>query len=209
MTRGEFAKPYLVALYKQHRIDQERRPSIADLIKEYQLPRDEYLENELYEYLGLNGWAKDPHLSTEMIDGRLFISGNGKIVAESYIEEGVNPVRRDEKSTAHDYPVPASDRIVTLTDNQINAVEAPIADLLQALQDDNGDPDVPGLRVQALGQIKAGRELIRAGEYKAYLLYEVLFRALSELIRRYQNPTISALANALLGAVVSTLLQSS
>lgn len=104
---------------------------------------------------------------------------------------------------------PASDRIVTLQHNQILETDNSITELVDALEDDNGNPDDPGLRERLLGQIKAGRELIRAGEFRAYLLYEVLVRALGELIEKYGNPTIKALANALLGAIVSQFFQAS
>lgn len=106
-------------------------------------------------------------------------------------------------------PVPASDRVVTLNHNQISDADRSVSELVQELENDNGDPDQPGLRERLLGQIKAGRELIRGGQFRAYLLYETLVRALSELIKRYKNPTIVALANALLGAVVGQLLQAS
>ncbi|GEM_PF-2000679 len=106
-----------------------------------------------------------------------------------------------------DILVPASDRIVRLDHNRAEAAVRPIDELLDALSEDNGNPDQPGLRERLIGQIKAGRELIRAGEFRAYLLYEVLVRALNELINRYKNPTITALANALLGAVVGQLIQ--
>lgn len=104
--------------------------------------------------------------------------------------------------------IPASDRIVSLSHNQVEVAVRPVNELIDALEQDNGDPEQPGLRERLLGQIKAGRELIRAGEFRVYLLYEVLVRALSELIDRYKNPTIKALANALLGAVVSQMMQS-
>ncbi|KTF69216.1 hypothetical protein ACNFJ7_03620 [Sphingomonas sp. HT-1] len=104
--------------------------------------------------------------------------------------------------------IPASDRIVSLSHNQVEEAVRPVNELIDALEQDNGDPEQPGLRERLLGQIKAGRELIRAGEFRVYLLYEVLVRALSELIDRYKNPTIKALANALLGAVVSQMMQS-
>jgi hypothetical protein len=102
--------------------------------------------------------------------------------------------------------VPASDRIVKLDHNQISAAESPISELLGALERDNGDPDQPGFRERLLGQIRAGRELIRSGEFRAYLLYETLVRALGELVTRYKDPTISALANALLGALVGKMI---
>lgn len=106
-----------------------------------------------------------------------------------------------------DIAVPASDRIVRLNHNQVEVAVQPVDELLNALEQDNGNPDQPGLRERLIGQIKAGRELIRAGEFRAYLLYEVLVRALGELIKHYKNPTITALANALLGAVVGQLIQ--
>jgi hypothetical protein len=105
--------------------------------------------------------------------------------------------------------VPASDRIVTLGHNQISETDASISEIVDALEEDNGNPHNPGLRERILGQIKAGRELIRAGEFRAYLLYEVLVRALGELVEKYGNPTIAALANALLGAIVSQFFQAS
>lgn len=104
--------------------------------------------------------------------------------------------------------VPAADRIVSLSHNQLSESDKLVSELTIELEKDNGDPDQPGLRERLIGEIKAGRELIRAGEFRAYLLYETLFRALSELIKRYKNPTIVALAEALLGAIVSQIFQS-
>ena len=104
--------------------------------------------------------------------------------------------------------IPASDRIVRLNDNQIAEVQPQVSELIRQLEKDNGDPNQPGLRERLIGQIKAGRELIQAGEFRAYLLFELLVRALNELVEKYGNPTIAALAQALLGAVVSKLLES-
>ncbi|KFD29078.1 hypothetical protein IH86_06560 [Sphingobium yanoikuyae] len=97
--------------------------------------------------------------------------------------------------------------MVRLNHNQVEQAEKPISDMVSALEQDNGDPDQPGLRERLLGEIKAGRELIRAGEFRAFLLYETLVRALGELIKRYKNPAIVALAEALLGAVVGQMMQ--
>ncbi len=103
--------------------------------------------------------------------------------------------------------VPAADRMVSLSHNQIEQTERPINEIVSVLEQDNGDPDQPGLRERLLGEIKAGRELVRAGEFRAFLLYETLVRALGELIKRYKNPAIVALAEALLGVVVSQMMQ--
>jgi hypothetical protein len=104
--------------------------------------------------------------------------------------------------------IPASDRVVSLSHNQINETDAKVSELIEQLEEDNGVPENPGLRERLIGQLKAGRELVRAGEFRAYLLYEVLVKALNEIIEKYGNEAIKALANALLGAVVSRILES-
>jgi len=123
------------------------------------------------------------------------ISNNGLLEVEIALGEGGK--------------VPASDRSVSLNHNQILTIEKPIDDVLVALTADNGDPDSPGLRERLIGQIKAGLELIRAGEFRLYLLQVTLIQALSELIAKYKNPSIVALANALLGALVGQIVQAS
>ena len=103
---------------------------------------------------------------------------------------------------------PASDRLVRLDHNQISNLDSQILELVNELEaKDIGDPDHPGLRERILGQIRAGRELVLSGQFKAYLLYEVLVKALGELIEKYGNPTIKVLANALLDAIVSQIFQ--
>ena len=102
---------------------------------------------------------------------------------------------------------PASDRLVTLTHNQISEFQQSVDTLVKELEADNGDPQFPGLRERLLGQLKAGRELILAGQVKAYLLYEVLVKALNELITKYGNETVKRLADALLGALVAQLFE--
>jgi hypothetical protein len=118
-----------------------------------------------------------------------------------------NPSDLEQDDLTSNIEIPASDRIVSLNHNQIVSADAPITELIEALESDNGNPDTPGLRERLIGQIRAARELLRVGEYRAYLMYELLVRALGEIVLRYGNPTISALANALLGAVVSELVQ--
>ncbi|HOA49619.1 MAG TPA: hypothetical protein PKJ55_09270 [Novosphingobium sp.] len=125
------------------------------------------------------------------------------------IDQDLNEIEdvRDNEESFFDKAIPASNRVVKLDHNQVAQFDVQVSELIDHLEVENGDPDNPGLRERLLGQIKAGRELIRAGEFKAYLLYEVLVRALGELIEKYGNPTIKALADALLGAVVSRILE--
>ncbi len=102
--------------------------------------------------------------------------------------------------------VPASDRIVSLTHNQVDETDRSLTNVIETLEADNGSPESPGMRERLLGQLKAGRELILSGQFRAYLLYEVLVRALDELIAKYGNPAIAELAKALLGALVGKML---
>jgi hypothetical protein len=102
---------------------------------------------------------------------------------------------------------PASDRVVSLDHNQARDAEEKIIELVEALENDNGDPENPGLRQRLIGQFRAARELVRSGEYYAYLLYETLITGLGEIIQRYGKPAIVALANAFLGAAVGLLMQ--
>lgn len=118
-------------------------------------------------------------------------------------EQSDSPSDLGASDPLKDIEIPASDRLVRPSHNEVAEIEHPAAELLEALERDNGDPDNLGFRERILGQIKAGRELIRAGEFRAYLLYQTLLAALGELISRYKNPAIVALANALLGVVVN------
>lgn len=102
--------------------------------------------------------------------------------------------------------VPASNRIVSLSHNQIVAMEEPIADLVDKLERDNGIPDSPGLKEQLVGEIKAGRELLRAGTYRAYLLHVTLIRALGEIMKRYQGSAIAMVAASLVDLLVKNAL---
>lgn len=103
--------------------------------------------------------------------------------------------------------VPASDRIVTIDDNQIRSFEEPIDEIVSKLEQDNGVPDAPGVKERLLGQIKAGRELLRAGNFRAYLLYATLIKALAELIERYKGHAIAMVAASLIDLLVKQAIQ--
>ena len=102
--------------------------------------------------------------------------------------------------------IPASDRLVTLGHNQAREFEEPLNDLVDQLERDNGIPELPGTRERLLGQVKAGRELLRAGTFKAYLLYATLIRALGELIERYAGTAIAMVAASLIDLLVKNAL---
>ena len=101
-----------------------------------------------------------------------------------------------------DVGVPASDRIVSLNDNQISDLDEPLKHIIDELDKSNGNPEHPGFRERALGQLRAGRELIRAGTFKAYLLYSVLITALAEVAQRHQGTVIEGSIQALIALLV-------
>jgi hypothetical protein len=97
---------------------------------------------------------------------------------------------------------PASDRVVTLSHNQITELDEPLSTFIQELEHDNGIPDAPGIKERILGQIRAGRELILAGSFKAHLLYMTLLSGLAELIKRYDGHVIGATAATLVELLI-------
>ncbi len=109
--------------------------------------------------------------------------------------------------TDWDVVIPASDRIVSLDHNQIDYIEAPLLEVIDALSADNGDPDSLGYRERILGQLKAGRELIISGTFRAWLLKETLLTALGELIQRYSGAAIGIAASKLLELLLEQIFK--
>lgn len=101
--------------------------------------------------------------------------------------------------------IPAADRIVTLTHNQFNEIDEPTGELLEALERDNGVPDNPGLKERLIGQISAGRELLRAGEFQLAIFQATMLDGLRELQARYGDHVIGAAASALLTLILHVL----
>ena len=97
---------------------------------------------------------------------------------------------------------PASDRIVSLTHNQIDEIDKPLTKFIEDLDHDNGIPEAPGVKERILGQIRAGRELILAGSFKAHILYVTLLSGLAELIKRYDGHVIGATAATLVELLI-------
>jgi hypothetical protein len=98
--------------------------------------------------------------------------------------------------------VPASDRIVTLNHNQVSELEFATGELLETVEAENSIEDDTSLRLRFLGQIKAGRELIRAQTLNAYLLYQTLMSMLAQLIQKYQGHAIGETAKQLWGLLL-------
>ena len=106
-----------------------------------------------------------------------------------------------QQTSASMQDAPASDRIVSFSDNQIVEVEAKASELIEAVASQNQLDDEPGLREVVLGQLKAGRELIRAGSFRLYVLQITLIDSLRFLAKRYEREAIGALAASLITAL--------
>jgi len=102
---------------------------------------------------------------------------------------------------SHDY-VPASDRVVTLSHNHQLELEETSTGLIDTLSKENSIDGDAGLKDIFLGQLRAGRELIRAQTFRAFLLYETLMTILGGLIERYKDQAIGQAAKKLLDLLI-------
>ena len=168
----------------------EDKPSEGDTEQEYREIRNEALSHPI-----LMAYAR-----------------RGIAYAEDAIEHllQANSVRWDELRSEGNAPanaVPASDRIVTLDHNQQTVLETASTELIDAVERENSLDGDSGLRQRVLGQIKAGRELIRAQTLSAYLLYQTLVAALGGLIERYKGHAIGIAAAKLLELLIEHIFK--
>ncbi|WP_440977984.1 hypothetical protein ACQHGV_09350 [Sphingomonas pseudosanguinis] len=204
-----FEEQFLVAAYYTSNILDRDEVSFREVCQQFAIePNRRWLDRALSHFVAMS-WIDGPLLLGGADEQPISLTASGLREAEKLIEQNKFFTARVEGDPLAGIPVPASDRLVNIGHNQILRIDRPIEEFVSALHDDNGDPDQPGLRERLLGEVKAGRELIRAGTFRSYLLYETLVRALGEFIKRYKSPTLVALANALLGAIVSELFQAS
>ncbi|QIQ86168.1 hypothetical protein [Erythrobacter sp.] len=115
------------------------------------------------------------------------------------IERGFND---DEINEPLDREVPASDRVVRVSHNQQKIIEEPIEEIVELLEQENSINGQDGLRELAIGRLKAGRELIRAGVFSIQSLQLTLVVGLQMLIEKYKDHAIGAVAGNLLALVL-------
>lgn len=97
---------------------------------------------------------------------------------------------------------PAADRIVRLDDNQIKSIDDTAQEIIDLLEPENSiDGDIDE-RSRILCQIRAARELIRAGSVRAYLMYETLMQALLLLIQKYKGKALGQVASKFLDMLI-------
>ena len=93
--------------------------------------------------------------------------------------------------------IPASDRFVTLGHNQQAEIEQSSNDVIAALEQENSVDGDPSARAWMLGQLKAGRELVRAQVVNVWLLEQTVLRVLGTLIEKFKDHAIGAAAKGL------------
>lgn len=104
-------------------------------------------------------------------------------------------------------PVPASDRIVTLSDNQRGELESSASHLLEELSQANAVDGDEELRARFLAQLSAARELVRAQSVRAYLFYQLVVELLSKLISTYGKTALGVAAKKLLEIYVEYMVK--
>lgn len=102
--------------------------------------------------------------------------------------------------------IPAANRIVSVNDNQFEQVDKVTDELLSLVTRENKIGDENGLRERVLGQINAGRELVRHGSVRAYLLYQTVVEVLRLLIKNYAGTAIAETAKTLLTVYLTNIL---
>jgi len=98
--------------------------------------------------------------------------------------------------------IPASDRVVSIGHNYATEFDRQTSLLIEQVASLNGIDEGSNLREVVIGQLKAGRELIRAGSFKLYLLQITLIDTLLMLAKRYEKEAIGGLAGALASALI-------
>ena len=203
---SDFEDKLLVAAYLTTEDTGEDYLRLSEIISRYPVEyKSHWVMRALQAYVD-SGYSDDVrHLGGDVLGQSVSLTSSGFKEAERLIELGVSP--HVSISDYNSIPIPAADRVVALSHNQIGEVERPLTEVIAALESDNGNPDSPGLRERLIGQLKAGRELVQAGEFQAYLVYATLVRGLGELISKYGNPVLAALANAVLSVIVTQVFQ--
>ena len=101
--------------------------------------------------------------------------------------------------------VQASERLVTLTHNQQLEIESAATTVIDELSKENSIDGDASLRDQMLGQLRAGRELIRAQFVKAWLLEQTVCSVLNSLVHRYGDKALGEVAKKLLDLLIDNV----
>ena len=123
-------------------------------------------------------------------------------------EKGSLEALQNQVSNSAVVEAPASDRTVTLAHNQQILLEDASSELIDLVEKENAVDGDSGLRQRIVGELKAGRELIRAQSVRAFLLYTTLVSALGALIEKYGGTAIGLTAKKLLDLLIEHVFKS-
>jgi hypothetical protein len=131
--------------------------------------------------------------------------------SESWLSGVPSEIPQDSKviplgSPGNSY-APASDRIVTLNHNQQANLDEAVEEVIDELKSENSVDGDSALRQRFLGELAAGKELIRAQSVRAYLLYETLSRLLLTLIDKYKDQALGEAAKKLLELLIESVFK--
>ena len=136
----------------------------------------------------------------------------GRALNRIVVEDDLTELHGDDsghetepKRQDHDLIAPASDRIVKLSHNQKDEIEKPLDELIEEIAVENAIDGDPSFLQLIKGQLKAGRELIREGCFKIYVLEATLIEALNRLVEKYKDHAIGAAASKLLDLIVEAI----
>jgi hypothetical protein len=117
--------------------------------------------------------------------------------------DGISSAGQETKG----WGIPASDRVVEITDNQERSINEAVKEVEDLLSKENSVGGDAGLRQRFLGQLSAGRELIRSQSVRAYLVYETLARMLLTLIEKYKGLALGEAAKKLLHLLIENIFR--
>lgn len=168
----------------------------------------------------LSGWGVSSRINrfreANKLEGFIYVLDSGSRLMQRAFENKTFWADLDaeiespsEDNAIEDEPiedtVPTADGFVSLSHNQFKEIDEPTGELLEELDRDNGIPDQPGLKERLAGQIRAGRELLRAGEFALSTFKATMLSGLEELKNRYGDHAIGAGASALLTLILHIL----
>jgi hypothetical protein len=97
--------------------------------------------------------------------------------------------------------IPASDRTVTISHNAVGELVSLSDELIEQVSEGADAEDATG-RSKALGQLKAGRELLREATFSVFLMHQTVLTLLARLIEKYKGHAIGATAKKLLEMLI-------
>jgi len=213
MSFAEFKKSLLALIHQT--LDKEGFSSLvvpSRIAAEAGLPVKAGWIDRAAEQFEANGWAKvHRSMSGTSDEGiRLQLTGAGVEEAEQYFEEGWEQIDEAVEAPATfsvEMLVPASDRIVSLNDNERAAsLRATLDDLAPKLAGNNELPANDAVEFERrFAEFQAGNLLVKAATASAGALATVLLGTLKWLLTKLAETAIAPLLTKAIAALLALL----